>query len=121
MLDGQYKLFVRNGDTLGDSSLTVGLEASAPENKVSNSIVNFLGHLSITHRIVSTSEKVKFDNADTDGEILMSIKKTNRLGITNVGVDVYGDLSYSGFGQSSDFNLKEKIKEMDTKKMFRSI
>ena len=46
----------------------------------------------------------------------MSIKNTNRLGITNVGVGVYGDLSYSGsFGQSSDFNLKGKIKEMDTK------
>ena len=46
----------------------------------------------------------------------MSIDNTNRLGITSVGVDVYGDLSYSGScGQSSDFNLKETLEEMDTK------
>ena len=47
----------------------------------------------------------------------MSMNNSNRLGITNVGVDVFGDLSYSGsFSQSSDFNLKENNKEMDTKK-----
>ena len=31
VLDGQYKLFVRNGETLGDTNLTVGLEASTPK------------------------------------------------------------------------------------------
>ena len=36
------------------------------QNKMENA------HLSITHQIVSTSEKVKFDNVDTDGEILMT-------------------------------------------------
>ena len=46
----------------------------------------------------------------------MSINNTNRSGITNVGVDVGGDLSCSGsFGQSSDFNFKENTKETDTK------
>ena len=33
VLDGQYKLFVRNGDTLGDINLTAGSEVSTPELK----------------------------------------------------------------------------------------
>ena len=31
VLDIQYKLYIRNGDALGDMNLTVGLEASTPE------------------------------------------------------------------------------------------
>ena len=45
VLDGQYKLFVRNGDTTGSINLTVGLEASAPEIQLTKANVNLLGHL----------------------------------------------------------------------------
>ena len=58
VLDTQYKLFIRNADALGDSNLNVRLPASTPKMKIANSNVNLLGHLSITHQTVSTSENL---------------------------------------------------------------
>ena len=31
VLDTQYKLYIRNGDTAGEMNLTIGLESSTPE------------------------------------------------------------------------------------------
>ena len=88
---------------------------------MTNSSVNLLGHLSITHQTVSASEKLNLIMR-IQTEKLMSINNTNRLSITNVGVDAYADLSHSGsFGPSSDFNLKENIKEMDTNKCLEAL
>ena len=106
VLDTQYKLFVRNGDALGDINLTVGLEASTLEMKTTNTNVNLLGHLDITHSTVSTSERVKMDNPDSDGIVFTSIAGANILEVSNSGIYVNGSV-----GSSSDSRLKENIKE----------
>ena len=110
VLDTQYKLFVRNDDELGDMNLTVGLEASTPEIKIANADVDLLGHLDITHSTVSTSERVKMDNPDSDGIVFTSIAGANILEVSNTGIYVNGSV-----GSSSDFRLKENIKEIPTK------
>ena len=86
VLDGQYKLFVRNGDTTGSINLTVGLEASTPEIQLTNANVNLLGHLDITHSTVSTSERVKIDNNDADGIIFLAINGANICEISSTGL-----------------------------------
>ena len=110
VLDGQYKLFLRNGDTTGSINLTVGLEASTPEIQLTNANVNLLGHLDITHSTVSTSERVKIDNPDSDGLIFHSINGANILEVSSTGVYVNGALD-----NSSDVRLKENIKEVNSK------
>ena len=110
VLDGQYKLFVRNGDMTGSINLTVGLEATTPEIKITNDNVNLLGHLDITHSTVSTSERVKLDNPDADGIIFHSINGANILEVSSTGVYVNGALD-----NSSDVRLKENIKEVNNK------
>ena len=110
VLDGQYKLFVRNGDMTGSINLTVGLEATTPEIKITNDNVNLLGHLDITHSTVSTSERVKMDNPDADGLIFHSINGANILEVSSTGVYVNGALD-----NSSDVRLKENIKEVNNK------
>ena len=102
VLDTQYKLYIRNGDALGDINLTVGLEASTPEIQLTDGKVTLLGNLEITH---------------TDGFIRLSNNNLSRLDATNNGVDVYGDLSYTGsLIPSSDKRLKKDIKELNGKK-----
>ena len=110
VLDGQYKLFVRNSDALGDINLTVGLEASTPEIKLTDANVNLLGHLDITHSTVSTSERVKIDNPDADGLIFLSINGANICEVSSTGLYVNGVLD-----SSSDIKLKENVKEIDNK------
>ena len=110
VLDGQYKLFVRNGDALGDINLTVGLESSTPEIKLTDSNVNLLGHLDITHQTVSTSERVKIDNPDADGLIFLSINGANICEVSNTGLHVNGTTT-----ETSDERLKENIKEISSK------
>ena len=48
----------------------VGTIGSTPEISISDANVNFSGHLGIRHSTVSTAEKVKINNPDTDGLIL---------------------------------------------------
>ena len=110
VLDTQYKLFIRNGDASGDINLTVGLEASAPEIKLTDSNVNLLGHLDITHQTVSTSERVKIDNPDADGLIFLSINGANICEVSNTGLHVNGTTT-----ETSDERLKENIKEISSK------
>ena len=114
VLDTQYKLFIRNGDALGDINLTVGLEASTPEIKITNANVNLVGHLDITHSTVSTSERVKMDNPDSDGIVFTSTAGANILEVSNSGIYVNGSV-----GSSSDSKLKENIKEIHNKECMK--
>ena len=117
VLDTQYKLYIRNGDALGDINLTVGLEASTPEIQLTDGKVTLLGNLEITHTDVAGSQRVLINNPDTDGFIRLSKNNLSRLDATNNGVDVYGDLSYTGsLIPSSDKRLKKDIKELNSKK-----
>ena len=117
VLDTQYKLYIRNGDALGDINLTVGLEASTPEIQLTDGKVTLLGNLEITHTDVACSQRVLINNTDTDGFIRLSNNNLSRLDATNNGVDVYGDLSYTGsLIPSSDKRLKKDIKEVNSKK-----
>ena len=133
VLDGQYKLFVRNSDTLGDINLTVGLEASTPEIKLTDGKVTLLGNLEITHVDVSGSQRVLINNPDTDGFIRLSNNNLSRLDATNTGVDVYGVFTTTGSAdiggnvtcvaltETSDAKLKENIKEIDTKECYKAV
>ena len=117
VLDTHYKLYIRNGDVLGDIDLTVGLEASTPEIQLTDGKVILLGNLEITHTDVAGSQRVLINNPDTDGFIRLSNNNLSRLDAINNGVDVYGDLSYTGsLIPSSDKRLKKDIKELNSKK-----
>ena len=127
VLDTQYKLYIRNGDTAGEMNLTIGLESSTPEIQLTDGKVNLLGNLEITHTDVSGSQRVLINNPDTDGFIRLSNNNLSRLDATNTGVDVYGfftttnnadiggTLTCTALIETSDFKLKENIKEVNTK------
>ena len=117
VLDTQYKLYIRNSDSLGDINLTVGLEASTPEIQLTDGKVNLLGNLEITHTDVSGSKRVFINSPDDNGWIRFNNNGLSRLDITTTGVDVFGDLSYTGsLIPSSDKRLKKDIKELNSKK-----
>ena len=128
-----YDLLIWNGDTDRSVIFRVGAVGTTPELQIDDGKVNFLGNLDITHGSVSTSEVVKFDNPDTDGEIVMSINNTNRLGITSVGVDIYGFLTgtstatftstvtCSALIETSDKKLKDNIKEVNDKECYNVV
>ena len=118
-----YDFEIRNGDTDRQIRFIVGAIGNTPELAINNDSVNLLGHLDITHATVSTSERIKYDISDADGQHLFSLNNVNKLVVGDTTSDVYsnfyvdGDVSYTGsIGQVSDFNLKENIKELDTKK-----
>ena len=90
VLDTQYKMYVRNGDSLGELNLTIGLESSAPEIQLTDGKVNVLGNLEITHIDDAGAQKVTTNNPDNDGWIRLSNNGLSRLDITTVGCDVYG-------------------------------
>ena len=48
VLDTQYKMYVRNGDSLGELNLTIGLESSTLEIQLADGKVNLLGNLEVT-------------------------------------------------------------------------
>ena len=64
-----YDLDMRNGDTDRTINLFVGTIGSTPEISISEASENLLGHLDITHSTVTTSERLKMDNPDSDGLI----------------------------------------------------
>ena len=117
VLDTQYKLFVRNSDALGDINLTVGLEASTPEIQLTDGKVTLLGNLEITHDDITGQQRVLINNPDDNGWIRLSNNNLSTLDATTTGVDVYGDLSYTGsLIPPSDKRLKKDIKELNSKK-----
>ena len=117
VLDTQYKLYIRNGDTAGEMNLTIGLESSTPEIQLTEGKVNLLGNLEITHDDITGQQRVLINNPDDNGWIRLSFNNLSTLDATTTGVDVYGDLSYTGsLIPSSDKRLKKDIKEVDSKK-----
>ena len=133
VLDTQYKLYIRNGDTLGDINLTVGLESSTPEIQLTDGKINVLGNLEITHTDVSGSQRVLINNPDTDGFIRLSNNNLSRLDATNTGVDVYGfftttnnadiggNVTCVALTETSDAKLKENVKEVNTKECYKAV
>ena len=112
-----YDLLIWNGDTDRSIIFRVGAVGTTPELQIGDGKVNLLGNLDITHADVSGSQRVLINNPDTDGLIRLSNNNLSRLDATNTGVDVYGDLSYTGsLIPSSDKRLKKDIKEVNSKK-----
>ena len=106
-----YDLVLRNGDTDRAINLIIGAIGSTPEISVSDANVNLLGNLDITHTDVSGSQRVKFDNPDSNGIIFHSINGANICEISSTGLHVNGAST-----ETSDKRLKENVKEIDSKK-----
>ena len=133
VLDAQYKLYIRNGDALGDINLTVGLEASTPEIKITDGQVTLVGQLEITNTDVSGQQRVLINNPDNDGLISLSNNNLSRLDATNTGVDVYGfftttnnadiggNLTCVALTETSDAKLKENIREANIKECYKAV
>ena len=112
-----YDLDIRNGDTDRAINFIIGTIGSTPELQLTEGKVTLLGNVEITHTDVAGSQRVLINNPDTDGFIRLSNNNLSRLDATNNGVDVYGDLSYTGsLIPSSDKRLKKDIKELNSKK-----
>ena len=121
VLDTQYKLYIRNGDTAGDMNLTIGLESSTPEIQLTDGKVKMNSNLEITQEtIIATYEQIQFCNTDSAGEMFFYFGDTTAgnevLEITAGGVYIDGTFAYS-----SDFTLKENIKEVDCKKCYEIV
>ena len=105
-----YDLDIRNGDTDRAINLIVGTIGSTPEISISDANVNLLGNLDITHSTVTTSERVKMDNPDSDGLIFLRINGANICEISSAGLHVNGTAT-----ETSDARLKQDIKEINSK------
>ena len=70
-----YDLDIRNRDTDRAINLIVGTIGSTPEISISEASVNLLGNLDITHSTVTTSERVKMNNPDSDGLIIFKYQR----------------------------------------------
>ena len=105
-----YDLDIRNGDTDRAIDLIAGAIGSTPEISVSGASVNLLGNLDITHSDVSGSNRVKFNNPDSDGIIFHSMNGANSCEISSTGLHVNGAST-----ETSDKRLKENVKEIDAK------
>ena len=112
-----YDLLIWNGDTDRSLIFRVGAVGTTPELQIDDGKSNLLGNLEITHQDVAGSQRGLINDPDTDGFIRLSNTNLSRLDATNSGVDVYGDLSYTGsLIPSSDKRLKKDIKEVNSKK-----
>ena len=121
VLDTQYKLYIRNGDTAGEMNLTIGLESSTPEIKITDGKVKMNNNLEITQEtIIATYEQIQFCNTDSAGEMFLYFGDTTAgnevLEITAGGGYIDGTFAYS-----SDFTLKANIKEIDSKKCYEIV
>ena len=121
VLDTQYKLHIRNGDTAGEMNLTIGLESSTPEIQLTDGKVKMNSNLEITQEtIIATYEQIQFCNTDSAGEMFFYFGDTTAgnevLEITAGGVYIDGTFAYS-----SDFTLKENIKEISSKKCYEIV
>ena len=101
----------------GDFDVDIGATGT-PEFRVLGSSVNFIERFSITHTTaVGAVEQIFLRNPDTDGETITEIGTKNVLTVNTGGIDVIGDISYTGgIAPSSDKRLKEGIKEINSKK-----
>ena len=97
-----YDLDLKNGDTDRSINMIVGTIGSTPEISISEASVSLLGNLDITHSTVTTSERVKMDNPDSDGLIFLSINGSNICEISSTGLHVNSTAT-----ETSDGRLKE--------------
>ena len=112
-----YDLDIRNGDTDRAINFIIGTIGSTPELQLTEGKVNLLGNLEITHDDITGQQRVLINNPDDNGWIRLSNNNLSTLDATTTGVDVYGDLSYTGsLIPSSDKRLKKDIKEVSSKK-----
>ena len=94
-------MYVRNGDSLGELNLTIGLESSTPEIQLTDGKVNLLGNLEVTHIDDAGAQKVTINSPDDNGWIRLSNSGLSRLDATTTGIDVYGVFTTTG---SADIN-----------------
>ena len=101
----------------GNFDVNIGTTGT-PEFRVLGSSVNFFEKASITHtQLAGPIDQIFFRNPDTNGDTIIEIGTKNVLTVNDGGIDVIGDISYTGsIGPSSDKRLKENIKEIETKK-----
>ena len=101
----------------GDFDVDIGATGT-PEFRVLGSSVNFFEKASITHtQLAGPIDQIFFRNPDTNGDIIIEIGTKNVLTVNDGGIDVIGDISYTGsIGPSSDQRLKKDIKEINCKK-----
>ena len=85
-----------------------------PEFRVLGSSVNFFEKCSITHtQLAGPIDQIFLRNPDTNGQTIIEIGTKNVLEVNDGGIDVIGDITYTGsIGPSSDKRLKEGIKEI---------
>ena len=69
-----------------------------------------MGNLDITHTDVSGSNRIKFNNPDSDGIIFHSFNAANICEISSTGLHVNGAST-----ETSDARLKQDIKEINSK------
>ena len=101
----------------GDFDVDIGATGT-PEFRVLGSSVNFFEKASITHtQLPGLIDQIFFRNPNTNGETIIEIGTKNVLTVNDGGIDVIGDISYTGsIGPSSDKRLKEDIKDLKTEK-----
>ena len=95
-------MYVRNGDSLGELNLTIGLESSTPEIQLTDGKVNLLRNLEITHIDDAGAQQVIINNPDDNGWIRLSNSGLSRLDATTTGADVHGLLTTTG---NADINM----------------
>ena len=119
VLDTQYKLYIRNGDTAGEMNLTIGLESSTPEIQLTDGKVK-MNNLEISQETISTVDQIQFLNTDAGGEHYFYF---GSVGAGNEVLEIApGGVSIDGtFGYSSDFSLKDNIKKINSKKCYEII
>ena len=110
-------------NTMGKLSCEGGFDVDigatgTPEFRVLGNSVNFFEKASITHtQLAGPIDQIFFRNPDTNGDTIIEIGTKNVLTVNDGGIDVIGDISYTGsIGPSSDKRLKEDIKEINSKK-----
>ena len=101
----------------GDFDVDIGATGT-PEFRVLGSSANFFEKASITHtQLAGPIDQIFFRNPDTNGDTIIEIGTKNVLTVNDGGIDVIGDISYTGsIGPSSDQRLKKDIKEINCKK-----
>ena len=116
-----YDLDIRDGDTDRAINFIVGTIGSTPELSLSEAKVKMNSNLEIAQEtIIATYEQIQFCSTDSAGEMFFYFGDTTAgnevLEITAGGVYIDGTFAYS-----SDFSLKDSIKEISSSKCYEII
>ena len=107
------------GTSTSEGEFYVNINATGnPEFKVLDTSVNFFEKASITHtQLAGPIDQIFFRNPDTNGQTIIEIGTKNVFEVNDGGIDVIGDISYTGsIGPSSDKRVKENIEDLKTEK-----